>query len=391
MPFPGTTQTLAIVTGISLSFLAASITSTRANDFAEQDLFVSGQAGYHSFRIPSIIAAKDGTLIALCEARKESRSDTGNIDLVMRRSQDDGKSWSEIEVVWDDGDNTCGNPCPVLDQQTGTIWMLLTWNSGKVHEKDIQPGFGDDSRRVFVTSSRDHGTSWAEPTEITRNTKQKDWTWYATGPGAGIQIRSGVNRGRLVIPCDHKTKTPSGTEFRAHVIVSDDHGATWRLGGVAPKPQVNECEVVELNSGRLLLNMRNYDKSVRARQICVSDDGGDQWTDQRHAPALIEPTCQASIRSYQTASDAKPPSEQVILFSNPASEDKRENMTVRVSFDDAQTWPSSRTIFPGPSAYSCLCVLKDGKILCLYEKDGYKRISLASFDLSWITEQPGSP
>ena len=365
--------------------------SQKAGDFVEQDLFISGKGGYHSYRIPSIIAAKNGALIAFCEARKEGRSDTGNIDLVMRRSTDHGKSWSPVEVIWDDGDNTCGNPCPVLDEQTGVLWMLLTWNSGKVHERDIQPGFGNDSRRVFVTHSKDHGLTWAQPTEITRDTKRKNWTWYATGPGAGIQIQQGEKRGRLVIPCDHKIRTPDGQAYRSHVVVSDDHGATWRLAGVAPKPQVNECEVVELNSGRLMLNMRNYDKTIRARQVCTSDDGGDTWKDQRHSPALIEPTCQASIRRYQPANHEANSTGPLILFSNPASESERKKMTIRVSEDGGVTWPASRLIYHGSSAYSCLCVLDDGTILCLYEKDGYKRISLAAFQLAWITGNKTHP
>lgn len=351
----------------------------------EQDIFVSGEGGYHSYRIPSIVAAKDGSLIAFCEARKASRSDTGDIDLVMRRSKDDGKTWSEVTVIWDDGNNTCGNPCPVLDEETGTIWMLLTWNSGSVHERDVQPGYGEDSRRVFVTHSDNHGLSWSKPQEITEDTKQKTWTWYATGPGAGIQIQEGAQRGRLVIPCDHKIPTEKGVEFRSHVVISDDHGATWRLGGVAPKPQVNECEVVEHRPGILMLNMRNYDKSVKSRQICFSDDGGESWHRQSHAESLIEPVCQASIRRYNGLSESNEPNGNILLFSNPASDSKRVNMTIRVSQDGGESWPHSRTIFAGGSAYSCLCVLEDGTILCLYEKNGYKSISLARFDLAWVT------
>ncbi len=186
----------------------------------QTDVFRSGEGGYHSYRIPSVIVTKQGTLLAFCEGRKESRSDSGNIDLLMRRSHDGGKTWSATQVVWDDDANTCGNPCPVVDQQTGVIWMLLTWNSGKVHEREIQPGFGQDSRRVFVTHSQDDGKTWEEPLEITSDTKQKTWSWYATGPGAGIQIVGGQNRGRLVIPCDHKIPSDDGSHYDSHVVYS---------------------------------------------------------------------------------------------------------------------------------------------------------------------------
>ena len=348
---------------------------------SESDVFVSGKDGYHTFRIPSVVLTTKGTLLAFCEGRKNNRSDTGNIDLVMKRSTDGGKSWSPMSMVWNDGPNTCGNPCPVVDQKTGTIHLLLTWNSGKVHESKIQPGFGEDSRRVFVSSSTDDGNSWTKPKEITAATKKKDWTWYATGPGAGIQIEKGGHAGRLVIPCDHKTEANGDRSFRSHVIYSDDHGKTWQLGGIAPKPMVNECEVVELSYDRLLLNMRNYDKSIRARQVCFSKDGGLTWESQRHDKKLIEPTCQASIRRLRWPTEEH---SGVILFSNPGSTNKRDKLTIRASYDDGATWKHSRVLYSGGSAYSCLVILKNQDIGNLYEKDGYKRIVFTRFDMDWV-------
>src|SRR5690606_29857649 len=105
---------------------------------------------YHTFRIPSIIRTAEGSLLAFCEGRKNSRADSGDIDLVMRRSDDGGDTWSDLGVVWDEGENTAGNPCPVIDTSTGDIHLLMTWNSGKRNEKKIATGFGEDSRRVFV-------------------------------------------------------------------------------------------------------------------------------------------------------------------------------------------------------------------------------------------------
>jgi len=141
----------------------AAVTVYGAPPPAETDAFVSGEGGYHTYRIPSVIVTKQWTLLAFCEGWKNSRSDTGDIDLLLRRSSDGGKTWSKAQVVWDDGPNTCGNPCPVVDRDTGVVWLLLTWNSGKVHERGIPPGFGEDSRRVFVTHSKDDGATWAKP------------------------------------------------------------------------------------------------------------------------------------------------------------------------------------------------------------------------------------
>ena len=351
----------------------------------ETEVFVSGQEGYHTFRIPSVVRTNKGTLLAFCEGRKNSRSDTGDIDLVMKRSSDEGKSWSSLSVVWDDGSNTCGNPCPVVDRKTGKIHLLLTWNDGNIHESKIKTGLGEDSRLVFVSSSADDGNNWTKPKEITATTKKTDWTWYATGPGAGIQLEKGKNAGRLVIPCDHKVEQDGARSFKSHVIYSDDHGKTWRLGGIAPKSMVNECEAVELSDGHLLLNMRNYDKSIRARQVCFSKDGGLTWQGQRHDEELIEPTCQASIRRLRWPDKERP---GVILFSNPASTSNRDKLTIRASYDDGATWKYSRELYSGGSAYSCLVILKNEEVGNLFEKDGYKRIAFARFDLDWVKSKP---
>ncbi|WP_425400010.1 sialidase family protein [Aeoliella sp.] len=359
--------------------LFASTSIARADQPATQEtnLFVSGKGGYDTYRIPSLIATKEGTLLALCEGRKNSRSDAGDIDMLVRRSTDQGKTWSDTAVIWDHEGNTCGNPCPVVDQETGVIWLLMTWNEGSRHESKTMPGFGTDSRRVFVSSSEDDGKTWSTPRDITADVKDKKWSWYATGPGAGIQIEHGKHKGRLVIPCDHKLPVGKSIEYRSHVIYSDDHGKSWQLGGVVPEDDVNECEVVELAEGRLMLNMRNYDRSVTARQVAFSDDGGATWYGQRHDDALTEPRCQASIRRCRWPQGDEP---SILVFSNPAHPTKRLNMTLRASLDDGETWPIARQLYAGSSAYSCLAVLDDGRIACLYEADDYGRICLAICD-----------
>ncbi len=325
--------------------------------------------GANTFRIPALIQAADGAVLAFCEARQGSSSDTGDIDLVLRRSEDGGRTFGPTQVLWDDGPHTCGNPCPVVDRQTGRILLLATRNLGQDHESEIIAGTSEGTRTVWVLSSDDNGRTWSRPREITATAKEPSWTWYATGPGAGIQMERGPHAGRLVIPCDHiEAET---RRYLSHALLSDDGGATWRLGGTTPDDEVNECEVAELEGGALLLNMRNYDRAQRTRQQAVSRDGGVTWTEQRHVPELVEPICQASLRRLRWRSAEAP---GVLLFSNPGSRDGRVALTLRASFDDGATWPRSWLLDPGPSAYSCLAVLADGAILCLYEAGGYREI-----------------
>ena len=333
-------------------------------------VFIVGSDGYECFRIPAIVSTINGELLAFAEGRVGGCSDTGDIDLVMKRSKDNGNTWGPIKVIWNDSTNTCGNPAPVVDQKTGDIHLLTTWNLGEDHESEIIAGTSTDTRRVFHLVSKDAGQTWSEPKDITPAVKDPSWTWYATGPGSGIQLTHSGNKGRLVIACDHieaKSK-----KYYSHVIYSDDNGQNWELGGTTPQDQVNECEVVELEDGRLLLNMRNYDRNNKLRQVAYSDDGGLSWKDQKFDSQLIEPICQASIQSHTFQN------KNLLLFSNPASTEKRANMTLRVSYDQGENWANSITIFRGPSAYSDLVIDQNKQIGCLFENgesSPYERIS----------------
>jgi len=354
----------------------------------QTDVFISGTNGYHTYRIPSLLVTENGILLAFCEGRKKSRADSGDIDLLVKRSQDGGKTWSQQQVIWDDGENTCGNPCPVVDQQTGTICLPMTWNRGDDTEAEIKKNTSKDTRRVWVSRSEDDGLTWSKPVEITGTTKRPEWRWYATGPGAGIQLQKGLWKGRLVIPCDHSVAPDpdNPTGHSSHVIIRDDHGQTWTIGGVIC-PQVNECQVVELTDGTLMLNMRNYDRSKTTRAIANSKDGGITWSNVTHDPVLIEPLCQASFIRYSWPGRNN---KSCLLFSNPASTSKREKMTVRLSYDEGKTWPVSRVLYPDLSAYSCLAVLPDGDIACLYEagqNNPYEKIVFARFSLHWLSRE----
>ncbi|MEQ8763484.1 MAG: sialidase family protein [Planctomycetota bacterium] len=347
----------------------------------ETDVFVSGTGDYHTFRIPSLLRAPNGDLLAFAEGRRQSRSDTGDIDLVLRRSSDGGRNWSDLQVVWDDAGNTCGNPCPVVDQKTGTIFLLMTWNLGTDHESAIKTAKSEDSRRVFVCQSPDNGRSWSTPREITETTKHPEWRWYATGPGVGIQLERGEHAGRLVIPCDHSSERsdiPGG--YGSHIIYSDDHGDSWQMGEPI-SAGVNECQVIEREDGELLINMRNYVRTRRTRAIATSPDGGETWSKVSYDAALIEPICQASLIRLRWSEDDEA---GVLLFSNPASTSGRHQMTVRLSEDQGRTWPIAKTLHEGAAAYSCLVALGRSDIGLLYEKDDYRKITFAAFDEAWL-------
>ena len=332
--------------------------------FAEDSLnyiFKSGDYGYQCFRIPALVTTKRGYILAFAEGRKNGCGDSGNIDLVMRRSVDGGRHWSPLQIVWSDGANTCGNPAPVVDRKSGSIFLLTTWNLGTDHERAIIDQTSTDTRRVYVLHSEDDGTTWTRPEEITKSVKNDNWTWYATGPGSGTQISKGHFRGRLIISCDHIEAATK--KCFSHVIFSDDHGKTWKLGGSSPKDQVNESAVVALSDGTLMLNMRNYDGSKDHRQVATSDDGGISWVNLHADTELIEPRCQASMLRLKKRYRRR----NYILFANPASTEKRENMTVKASSDEGRTWPIEYRVYRGPSAYSDLTNVTKNIIGILYE------------------------
>ncbi len=369
------------LSGISAAVLLLTWAAGAAEDGVrnapdQQDLFVSGEGGYAVYRIPAVIATEEGTILAFCEGRRHSASDSGDIDIVLRRSTDGGETWGPMIRVVDDGEDTCGNPAPVVDRATGTVRLVFTKNKGDGPERQILRGEAPP-RSVWVTSSRDDGLTWSEPREISADVRQPDWRWYATGPGHGIRLSDG----RLVVPCNHSLNEETAT-WRSHVIVSDDGGETWTLGGIQPSGNTNESTVAELADGTLYQNMRSYAGDNR-RRVAYSRDRGETWSEAQADPALIEPVCQASVLRCP----ADGPSPDVLLFSNPAALE-RVRMTVRASYDGGRTWPASKVLHEGPSAYSDLVCLGRGEgrhVGCLYERgeDRYhERITWARFELA---------
>lgn len=358
-------------------------------------VFAANTDGIRLYRIPGVVVTTKGTVLAYCEARKNSSSDWGEIEVHMRRSTDGGKTWELQKKIAHSGvriegnptkkkdgetEQTVNNPVAIVNRQTGNIHLLYCINYA----------------RCFSMRSNDDGITWSKPVDITATFEpfrmKYDWNVIATGPGHGIQLKNG----RLVVPIwlaygkpgDHK---PSASA----TIYSDDHGKTWKAGEI-PLPNEgelgnpNETMITELSDGSVMLVNRNVSKPNR-KLITTSPNGATDWTKPYFHPQLWEPICMASIVSH-------PSSPGTLIYSNPhtlgldakkkeipAGRGRRENLSIKLSRDDGKTWTINKTLEAGPSAYSDLAVLSDGTIICLYE--GKEVISLARFNLEWLNEK----
>ena len=345
---------VCILLGILLSF--SCVSNERP---AAVDLFSGGESAHHTYRIPSIISTKNGVLLAFAEGRVNGGGDTGDINLVMRRSEDGGHKWSDIEVIWDDEGNVCGNPCPVV-LENGDILMLMTWNHGKEHEGHIKKGHSKYGRVPYMMRSTDEGRSWSKPEDISSMADKKEWMWYATGPGNGIQLKHGKYKGRIVVPCANSTVEKG---YNSHVIYSDDNGESWKYSNEIG-PGSNESTVVELTDGTLVFNTRQQTNRSGFRGQAISRDGGQSWTEYSNKTSLKEPTCQASFINYKG---------DTLLFCNPQGKGRADGV-IQISRDGAKTWKNLVELPKGGFAYSSMTVLPDGDVAVLYETSGYKKI-----------------
>lgn len=323
-------------------------------------IYNQGTDGFEVYRIPAIVKSKSNTLLAFAEARKaRNNGDSGDIDLVVKRSADNGKTWSKQITIWNDGQNTCGNPVPIVDDR-GRIHLLMTWNFQTDKWGVITNGTGEDSRRPYYTYSDDDGITWAQPVEITSSVKKEKWDWYATGPCHGIQIQKGIHKGRLVAPNYFTTRESGKVTSYSHIIYSDDYGKTWKPGEPTPVGGVGECSVAEIGEGILMLNMRADEGFYR--KSCTSTDGGLTWSSPQISIDQIDCKCQGSILSIGGA----------VFLSNAASATERINMTIKKSTDNGKNWKGQYTVYEGNSGYSDIVELSDSQIAIIYE-GGEKR------------------
>ncbi|PSL02415.1 sialidase-1 [Haloactinopolyspora alba] len=361
-----------------------------APEFHQQVLYERGQAGYSCFRIPAVVRANDGTLLAFAEGRQNDCGDDGDIDTVLRRSTDGGRTWGPIQIVQDGAGDTKGNPAPVVDRETGRIVLVSTHN----------PGDHDHVRTPYVQFSDDNGATWTQPRNIADQIKDPAWDrWLATGPVHGIQLERGPHAGRLVIGVN---AGGDGGEIDAGMLAySDDGGATWQVGaldqnrdpGVVPQ----EISPVELVDGSVYAAARDQNGTDEGnRAFAVSTDGGETF-DEPFAtiPELVTPVVQgATLRLRATDRGDE---HNRILFSAPAHPAAREVMTIRSSYDEARTWDTwdeGKVVHWGPSAYSDMVALGDGRAALMYEggtDSPYEQIRFATFDEAFLAEPNGEP
>jgi sialidase-1 len=365
---------------------AATLTSRAAPQpiFEQTDVFVAGQDGVFQYRIPGLLTSNRGTLLAFCDGRMRKEGDPPNkINLVLKRSHDGGKTWGPLQTLVDNGAGAAADSCGIVDRQTGTLWIFSVYAPEGIGSANAADGVTGRTFQFKAVKSDDDGVTWSAPIDFTPMLKQPGWAAGSTGVGRGIQLRSG----RLILPrynADYREPRTTPATADSFVCYSDDHGKTWKMGAPAHiAGSTNECQVAELADGTLLLNMRGMAGNVR--KVARSHDGGATWSQVTEDPALIEPRCQGSLQAY---TDTLTSDKNRLLFSNPASL-KRENMTVRLSYDEGHTWAAAKTIHAGPAAYSCMTVLSDLTAACLYEcgdKKPYEKITFARFNPEWLTD-----
>ncbi|AZQ34644.1 exo-alpha-sialidase [Streptomyces cyaneochromogenes] len=339
--------------------------------------YVSGEGGYDTYRIPAAITTPRGTVLAFAEGRHDGAGDTGDIDVVLRRSTDGGCSWGPLTLVAAGDGDTRGNPAPVVDPRTGTVVLVTSYNSGAVTEAEIMRGEAtpQESRRVFVQRSLDDGRRFSSPRDITRQVKPANWRWYATGPGHAIALRKGPHAGRLVVPSNHSVAPGPGSSdtgqepkyYGGHAIYSDDAGLTWRTGFVDDsydgRGNANESTAAELPDGRVYFNSRDQLGTEAGNRLDAYSSDGGETLDLPYAvqPSLNDvPVVEASVLQLPGAGAP-------LLFSGPSVPTARQAMAVWRSVDGGATFTKALTLSQQRAAYSDLVPLDRHAVGILYE------------------------
>ncbi|WP_339706665.1 sialidase family protein [uncultured Kriegella sp.] len=338
---------------------------------SHQDLFnTSMNDSVSCYRIPALVTAPNGDLIAAIDERVPSCNDlrgSDDINIVIRRSDNNGKTWGPIETVIDFPiGQSASDPSMIVDEITKEIFLFYNFMNLNT-EKDIY--------YLHVMKSSDNGKTWSEPKDITSQIAKPEWhkDFKFITSGRGIQTSTGK-----LLHC--MANLTSGM----HVFGSDDHGKTWFLIDTPISP-ADESKIVELADGSWMINSRANKKGLR--YIHTSTDEGKTWV-TKPDPTLIDPSCNASIIRYTAIEDGF--KKNRLLFSNAKTTKGRTNLTIRVSYDEGKTWTDGKTIYKGPSAYSSLTVLKNGDIGVFFEKDEYTKNEFASLSLKWLTDKKDS-
>ena len=348
---------------------------------AQTPVFQSGKEGYANFRIPAIIKAPNGNLLAFCEGRVKHAGDFGNIDIVLKESRDEGKTWSALRVLIDADSLQAGNPAPVVDLLDSRFPMgrlFLFYNTGNNHEGEVRNGKG--KREVWYISSVDNGANWSDPVKITeqvhRSNPLENWRSYANTPGHALQLTRGKYKGRIYVAANHSAGDPKPgfEDYQAHGFYTDDHGSSFQLSESVSYLGSNESTAAELSCNRLMLNSRNQKGDVRARLVSISSDGGVHWDTTYFDRSLPDPVCEGSLLNIGWKKG-----KAWLAFCNPASHVKRDSLTIRFSRDEGRTWCRSIAIEapggPGDHHSYCDLVWMGQDIMgVLYERHQYQEI-----------------
>ena len=356
-------------------------------------VFVSGTDGHKSYRIPAIIGLPEGTLLAFAEGRVTGSADFGDVNIVLKRSRDNGKTWGQMSTLVDYDSLQAGNPAPVADLTDpgfpeGRIFLF--YNTGNNHEGEVRKGNG--YREVWYISSVDGGSTWSEAVNITTHVHKplvpdanpaynfpEDWRSYANTPGHAMQFTEGKYKGRIIVPANHSAGEPRDDwgDYASHTFFSDDHGKTFRLGQTLNIPGSNEATAAEISGNRLMLNARNQKGDIRARIVAISNDAGESWIQQFFDSMLPDPVCQGSILNIGEYNGRS-----ILAFCNPSDTTNRNNLTLRFSYDDGESWDHEISIDKTDdinkkksyTAYSDIVSMSHGRIGIIYERDNYSEI-----------------
>jgi len=349
------------------------------------DVFVGGQEGYNTYRIPAIAQLESGRMLAFAEGRG-SGADNGINDIVMKSSDDLGATWNPLQLVDDQPGRSLNNPC-VVEVRSGlhagrVIAMYQSYPTG-CGETCVVPGYkGENICRTFVKTSDDGGASWSAAVDVTSSVKRPTIvTSVASGPGVGIQLRHGPNAGRLIMPFN---QGPFGA-WACYAVYSDDGGDTWQYGDIAANGSAgtgNEVQMVERADGTVMLNSRQF-SGGGWRKTAVSSDGGATWTALANDDELPDPSCMAGIVALTDPIDGFAQSR--LVFSGPNSASARSNGFAWMSYDGGVSWPVKSRVYVGAFAYSLPVPVDCDRFGVFFEKDGYTRITLAFVDVTDFT------